>query len=67
MVGLEGVSDLELMARNLTIFIEMKLPGKTQSEEQKDFEQCAKELGHIYVVIYTLEQFKNFVKSILNG
>lgn len=60
-----GVADMELtIDGGGTVFIEMKLPGKKQSEEQIDFMKKVRERGHIYIVIFSFEDFKNFIKKV---
>ena len=64
----KGVSDLELIANGGVVwFIELKLPGKKQSEEQIDFETKVRARGHNYVILETLDEFKNLVNFIING
>lgn len=58
-----GVSDMIWVLPVNVEFIEMKLPGKTQQENQKEFERKVKYLGHNYTVIFSLWNFQNFVKS----
>jgi hypothetical protein len=61
-----GLSDMELICDyGIVLFIEMKIPGGVQSSEQKDFERKVVERGHIYVVIFNFEQFKNTIYGAL--
>lgn len=61
----EGVSDLELITPiGKVIFIELKLPGEIQSKAQIKFMYKVQDRGHIYVIIYTFEEFKNFIKEV---
>lgn len=60
-----GPSDLFLVLYRAVIFIEMKLPGKTQSVEQKDFENKVTERGHIYIIMYSFKQFKEFIWQVI--
>lgn len=62
-----GVSDFELIVTGHVIFIEMKTLTGTLSDEQKDFMQKVIDRGHIYVVIRTIEQFKNLVYGALGN
>lgn len=52
-----GVSDLVYLAENRTIYIELKVEGGVQSNEQKEFEQQCKATGHEYHIVKSLEQF----------
>ena len=58
---LKGVSDAIIVAKDKVVFVEFKLPGEKQRPEQIRFQERVEKLGHEYVVIYSLEQFKNFV------
>lgn len=63
---MSGVSDLELILdHGKTCYIELKLPGKTQSSEQIEFENELLKRGHWYVIFDTLNQFKEFLWTIL--
>ncbi len=62
---IRGVADLELVCwGGRTIYIELKLPNKTQSEEQIDFMDKVRARGHMYIIIYSFEDFKLFIKSV---
>jgi len=56
-----GVSDLIFIVDSAVIFIEMKIPGGTQSSEQMDFEMKVNVRAHEYVIIYSFEEFKKFI------
>lgn len=56
----KGVSDLVIVMEKV-IFIEMKDPKGSQSDEQIDFEQVVKDLNHNYYVIRSLEEFKQLI------
>jgi hypothetical protein len=56
-----GVSDLEWALPGRVIFIEMKTPTGTQSDAQKDFMRKVMERGHQYIILRSLEEFKQFV------
>lgn len=62
---LSGVSDLIILLPNKTYFIEVKTEVGRQSEEQKKFQEIVKNLGFDYVLVRSLENFINFVNSIL--
>lgn len=58
---LGGVSDNIILADGgRTFLVEFKLPENTQQHNQVDFQQRAESLGHNYVVIKSLTQFKDF-------
>lgn len=60
----QGVSDLELVIYNgKVIWIELKLPGERQTEEQIRFEIRVTRRGHIYEIIYSFEEFKNLINE----
>lgn len=57
-----GVSDLELvLPMGVTFFIELKLPGETQTDEQIDFMNKLKERGHPYFIVEYFQQFKELI------
>lgn len=55
-----GPSDFIFIVDSV-IFIEMKLPGETQSDAQIDFMNKVVEKGHKYIIIEYFEQFKKYV------
>lgn len=57
----KGVADLEWVIPFGMIFIEMKLPGQVQKPEQIDFMNKVRARGHVYVIIYSFEEFREFV------
>jgi len=61
---LSGVSDNIILAdKGRTFLVEFKLPGNNQQQNQVEFQQRAESLGHTYVVIKSLEQFKEFCRN----
>ena len=63
-----GVSDLELLCNNgVVAFIELKLPGKKQSDDQIKFEELCLRKRHLYFLIETLSDFKRIVCELLSG
>lgn len=61
---LKGASDLEIRTDKYTINVEVK--AKTdQKPEQKDFEKRIKDLGGIYFIAYSLEDFKQKIQPYL--
>ena len=59
-----GVSDLILIAPNQVFFLELKDDTGKQSDHQKAFQQQAESLGHIYVVIRSLQEFITLVSTL---
>jgi len=57
-----GVSDM-IFVTDKVYFIEMKIPGGTQSDPQIDFMNKVRPRGHEYVLIYTFEEFTKFIIS----
>lgn len=59
---LPGASDLFIILENgKTIWVEMKTPDGRQSPSQKKFENDVTELGHIYLLCFGFEDFKEKV------
>lgn len=61
-----GDSDLYFIAEKNT-YIELKIPGGRQGEEQKKFEALVTQYGHHYVLVWSLQEFKNLIIDLLNG
>lgn len=61
-----GVSDMELLwDGGRVIFIEFKTEKGTQSEEQKKFADMCIGLGHMYLVIHSLNEFKKLICQVI--
>jgi len=61
---LKGASDLEIRTDKLTINVEVK--AKTdQSTSQIEFQNRLEDLGGIYIIVYSLEDFKQKIKQYL--
>lgn len=61
-----GVADLHLiLSCGRIVFIELKLPEGTQSPEQIKWQDKVEARGHVYVVIKTLTEFKEFIWKII--
>jgi len=58
---LGGVSDLILVLQNRVIFVELKNYEGTQETNQKEFESRVLKLGHQYVIIRSLDEFKKLI------
>lgn len=63
---IRGVSDFEFICFCGILFLEAKLPGETQSDEQIDFMNKVRERGHTYILFYTFEEFKNIILKHIN-
>ena len=59
-----GVSDLVLLAPSAVYFIELKDQTGRQSDHQKAFQQQAESLHHHYLIIRSLEEFKDLVSTL---
>lgn len=59
----EGASDNVIIAPNKVYFVEFKLPNNDQQPNQIEFETWVTNLGHTYVVIKSVEQFKEWVQT----
>ena len=54
---LSGVADLVvLLTQGKSLYIEMKVKGNRQTQNQKDFQKKAITLGHTYAVCYTFQK-----------
>lgn len=62
----KGVSDFELILHGHVIFIEFKLPGEKQKPEQYEFQLKVIERGHIYMIVYSVQEFKDFIQNVCN-
>lgn len=58
-----GVSDTEFIDYHGVWFIEFKMPGQTQSDEQIDFMEKVVARGHRYIILYSFEEFRNFIAN----
>jgi hypothetical protein len=56
---MSGVSDLIILRPGEVIFVEVKTPTGTQSPSQKIFQSIVEALGFRYLLVRSLEQFKN--------
>nr|DAY33448.1 MAG TPA: Nuclease [Caudoviricetes sp.] len=64
---LAGVADLTvLLPQGRIIYIEMKVKGNRQTDNQKAFQQKAEALGYKYYVCYSFDQFKAIIEEELN-
>jgi len=56
-----GVSDLCLLANGTIVFIEMKIPGNTTTDTQKEFGYHVSKNGYPYHVIFDYDQFRKLI------
>lgn len=59
-----GVSDLIYLLDGTVVFIEMKLPKKRQSPDQKEFEAMVISLGFQYYIIDNQLDFEKLIRSL---
>lgn len=60
----KGASDCEFIDYDGVVwFLEFKLPGKKQEPEQVEFQEEVEKRGHKYRIIYSIEEFKQFIIS----
>jgi hypothetical protein len=57
-----GVSDLIIIEANRVLFVEVKTETGTQSPKQKDFQKKVEVLGYRYLLVRSLEDFKNQIQ-----
>lgn len=61
---LAGVADLVVMLpQGKSLYIEMKVKGNRQTENQKEFQKKAIALGHTYAVCYSFEEFQQVIEN----
>lgn len=61
---LAGVADLVvLLPKGKSLYIEMKIKGNRQTDNQKDFQKKAIALGHTYAVCYSFEEFQQVIEN----
>lgn len=53
-----GVSDLIILRPGETIFVEVKTATGQQSPKQKEFQSIVEKLGHRYLLVRSLNDFK---------
>ena len=61
---LAGVADLVvLLPQGKSLYIEMKVKGNRQTDNQKEFQKKAIELIHTNSVCYTFEEFQQVIEN----
>jgi hypothetical protein len=53
-----GASDMVLVMPNEVVFVEVKDEKGKQSESQKKFEEKITKIGHRYILVRSLDEFK---------
>lgn len=60
----KGVSDMVLLTHSGVAFLEFKTLVGVQSPEQKDFQSKCIERGCTYIIVRSVEQFKNLIQKL---
>ncbi len=60
---MSGVSDLIVVMKNIVLFVEVKTETGVQSKTQKDFEKKVSALGFDYILVRSLNNFKNILNN----
>jgi len=60
---LSGVSDLIVVMPKKVYFVEVKDAKGTQKPKQKDFEKQVSSLGFTYILVRSLDEFKDFIQN----
>ena len=61
---LAGVADLTvLLPQGKILYIEMKVKGNKQTDNQKEFQQKAEALGYKYYVCYSFDELKAIIEK----
>jgi len=60
-----GPSDFVLILDGVVVFVEMKLPGRSQTPEQIDFMNKVLARGHSYFIVEYFSQFKNLITTLI--
>ena len=59
-----GVADLEYNFHGITYFLELKIKGRTQSDDQIKFQELMSQHGFPYHIIRSLDRFKELITEI---
>jgi hypothetical protein len=60
---MSGVSDLIVVMPSRIVFVECKDATGRQSDRQKEFERLVNDLGYTYILVRSLEQYKDKIKQ----
>ena len=52
-----GVADLVMFGHGVTLWVETKVDRNQQSEQQKEFERCARAAGSLYWCVRTMDEW----------
>jgi len=58
---MSGASDLVVVGRGRVLFLECKDSKGKQSGNQEKFEKIVSDLGHVYAVFRSIEEFKEII------
>jgi len=61
-----GVADLNMLYNGQFYAIELKTPTGSQTKSQKEWQIVVEKQGGIYVLIRSLEKFKEFVEGVVD-
>jgi hypothetical protein len=62
--GKKGIADIILIAKNKTIYLELKTATGKQSHEQKLFQKHCEKHNQPFFIIKNLEDLTNYLKSV---
>lgn len=60
-----GVSDFEFITHGIVHFIEMKIPGGVQNDDQKVFQKQVELMGFPYTLIFSFVEFQKYIYAAL--
>lgn len=58
-----GVSDLIVLLKGKTVFVELKTPTGRQSITQQQFQKVVESKGHLYLIWRSIEDCQNFINK----
>lgn len=56
-----GVADVVVLLRKRTLFVEFKTVFNYQSPQQIEFQKQVEELGYVYAVVHSREEFEDLI------
>jgi len=59
-----GIPDRTAIRDGIVLFIELKAPGKKQSENQIKFEEKIKRQSGHYIVVHSVEELAEYIENI---
>jgi len=63
----KGVSDLMVIIKGITYYIEVKAGKDKQRPDQKEFERRVTDAGALYYIVISFSEFKNLFDKLKNG